>query len=421
MSRKPKIIFIDFNFSWPPNGGADIDTYNLLKLLSEKRYDVLFVGIAEEHSSDRGNFDPQSLPFPSIRISIPSQHWNINFISEKINSLIQNHKPSLIFLQHGYLIKISISKNIMALFPDIPLISRTFAHELFCLRSPLRFKDNEHCPKSIFKTPDYCRQCSLDGLKKEILSGMYSTWTKDYIQGKSFSCSFTESYLNIIKNWKKVIVYNKDLQTELLEQGIDAVVIPGGIEKEFIIEKPTSQNSQTQEKIIFMAGRCDEPSKGMRILYEAGNILYQKRKDFKIYTTSFNIGLYNDWFIPLGWLPREELIHKYAQADICVIPSIWAEPFGITALEGMAIGKTVIASKTGGLKEIITDNQTGLLFDPGNPVELSEKINLLLDNPQIRTTLGENARKFILENYTWDTIIDKHYIPLIEDLLSKEK
>lgn len=421
LNRKQKIVFIDFNFSWPPNGGADIDTYNVLKLLSERKYDILFLGIAEEHSSDRGNFDPQRLPFPSLRISIPSQHWNINIISKKVCSLIQDYKPSLIFLQHGYLIKIPISQNIMTLFPDIPIISKAFAHELFCLRGPLRFKDDKHCPKSIFKTPDYCRQCSLDGLKKEILSGMYNTWTKDYIQSRSFSCSFAKSYLNIIKKWKKVIVYNKGLQTELLEQGIDAVAIPGGIEKEYIVEQPTLQNTPNQEKRIFMAGRCDEPSKGMRILYEAGNILYQKRKDFKIYVTSFNLNLHNDWFLPLGWLPRDELFNIYRQSDICVVPSCWAEPFGITALEGMAIGKTVIASRIGGLKEIITDNQNGLLFEPGNPLELSEKLNLLFDNPHIRITLGDNARKFVLQNYTWDTIIDKYYIPLIEDLLSKEK
>ncbi|MGC8846685.1 MAG: glycosyltransferase family 4 protein, partial [Candidatus Hydrogenedens sp.] len=356
-----------------------------------------------------------------VRISIPSSNWNVNIISEKVCRLIQKYKPSLIFLQHGYLIKIPISKNIKAVFSDIPIISRTFAHELFCLRSPLRFKDNKHCPKNIFKTPDYCLQCSLEGLKKELLSGMYNTWTKDYIQSKSFSWSFLKSYLHIVKKWKKVIVYNKDLQTELLEQGIDTVVIPGGIEKEYITGQPAFKNNQTQEKIIFMAGRCDDPSKGMGVLYEAGNILYQKRKDFKIYVTSFNLKLYNDWFLPLGWLSREELFNIYRQSDICVIPSHWAEPFGITALEAMALGKAVIASKIGGLKETILDNQNGLLFEPGNPLELSEKLNLLLNNPQIKMTLGKNARKSVLENYIWDIIIDKYYLPLIEDVLSKEK
>ncbi len=420
LNRTKKIIFIDFNFSWPPNGGADIDTYNVLKVLHEKKYNVIFLGIAEEPSSDRGNFNPAHLPFPSFRISIPSKYWNINYISKKICSFIKENNPSLIFLQHGYHIKIPISIHIISSFSKIPIVSRTFAHELFCLRNPLRFKEGKHCPKNVFETLNYCRQCSLKGLKKELLSGEYSSWTKDYIQSGCYLPIFEDYYISTIKKWKKVIVYNKDLQNELIKHKIDAIVIPGGIEKEFISEETTIDTTQKKENIILMAGRCDDSSKGMNILSKAGNILYQKRKDFKIYATSFNLNLYNNWFIPLCWLPRRELLEIYQKSDICVIPSIWAEPFGITALEAMAMGKTVVASNTGGLKEIIIDKQTGILFEPGNYNELSEILNNLLDNPKIRITIGNNARQSVLQNYTWDKIIEKHYEPLIENLLLEE-
>ncbi len=421
MNKSPKIIFIDFNFSWLPNGGADVDTYNVLKHLYEKGYNVLFVGIAEESSSDRGKFDPKNLPFPSTRISIPSSKWNPDFISQKIISLIKEHNPSIIFLQHGYHIKIPISKSITDHFPDIPVVSRAFAHELFCLRSPLRFKEGRHCPKNIVETPDTCRRCSLEGLKNELLSGTYTSWTKDYIQSKSFSWSYMNSFINTLKMWKKVIVYNRDLQSELEKHGIDTIVIPGGIEPELLNQEGSDNSEARNEKIIFMAGRCDEPSKGMFFLYEAGKILYQNRKDFKILATSFNLNLFNDWFVPLGWLSRAELFQKYREVDICVIPSIWAEPFGITALEGMAFCKPVVASRIGGLKEIISDNQTGVLFEPGNPQQLAEKLNLLLDNPQFGNTLGKNAKQHVQQNYAWDKIIDMYYIPLLEDLLSREK
>lgn len=419
--NKAKIIFFDFNFSWPPNGGADVDTYNVLNHLYKKQYNVLFIGIAEEHSSDRGKFNPQNLPFPSIRIPIPSKYWNVKYISNAINLQLQINAPSLVFLQHGYNIKIPVSQYLMASFPEIPIISRVFAHELFCLRNPLRFKNGELCSKSIFTTPNYCRKCSLEGQKKELLSGNYNSWTKDYIKSKTFSYYFIKNYLDIIKKYKKVIVYNKDLQAELLKQNIDTVVIPGGIEEECITEPCRVLTSENKEKIILMAGRCDDPSKGMHILYEAGKLLSQKRNDFKIYTTSFNLGFYNEWFIPLGWLSREELLQIYSQADICVIPSVWAEPFGITALEAMAKGKAVVASNIGGLKEIITNNETGILFEMGNFYELSEILNTLLNNPQTQTILGNNAQQHVLKNYIWDAIIDKYYTPLIEELLSKEK
>lgn len=419
--NKEKIIFIDFNFSWPPNGGADVDTYNVIKHLYEKKYNVLFIGIAEEHSSDRGNFNPQELPFPSIRIPIPPKYWNVKYISNAINLQLQKNTPSLFFLQHGYHIKILVSQYLMSSFPNIPIISRVFAHELFCLKNPLRFKNGQPCPKSIFTTPDYCQKCSLEGQKKELLSDNYNSWTKDYIESKSFSCSFVKNYYDIIKKYKKIIVYNRDLQAELLKQNIDTVVIPGGIEEELINEPSHLETSENKEKIILMAGRCDDPSKGMHILYEAGKLLSQKRNDFKIYTTSFNLMLYNDWFIPLGWLSREELLRLYHDSDICVVPSVWAEPFGITVLEAMVKGKVVVATNIGGLKEIINNNETGILFEGGNFYELSEILNKLLDSPQSRITLGKNAYQYVLQNYTWNTIIDKYYIPLIEEVLSKEK
>lgn len=419
MEDKKKIIFIDFNFSLPPNGGADIDSYQVIRLLHQKGYDVLFVGVAEEGSSDRGNFDPAQLPFPSIRIPIAYNHWKVNIIADRLISLIKEQQPSLIFLQHGYHIKIPVSNQIVASFPDIPIISRTYAHEIFCLRSPTRYKEQKPCTLNIFETPDYCRKCSLNGLKRELLSNELTSWTKDYVQSKAFSRVFTKNYLTSIKKWEKVIVSNTDQQNELKKYDVDSIVIPGGIEERFITQENFTQNNPNQEKIILMTGRCDDPSKGMDTLLEAGKILLQKRNDFKILVTSFNLSLYNKWVIPLGWLPRKKLFDIYAQSDICVVPSEWAEPFGLIAIEAMAMGKAVIASRIGGLKEIIQDNENGILFEPKNSQELAEKIDMLLDDPQLRIALGNKAKETVIKNYTWETIVNKYYIPLIEDLLSR--
>lgn len=419
MDSGDKIIFIDFNFSWPPNGGADVDSYQVIRLLHQKGYNVLFVGVAEEGSSDRGNFDPAQLPFPSIRMPIASNQWKPNIIADRLISLIKEQQPSLIFLQHGYHIKIPVSNHIIASFPNIPIISRAFAHEIFCLRSPTRYKEQNPCTLNIFDTPDYCRKCSLNGLKKELLSGKLSSWTKDYLHSKAVSCAFTKNYLTSIKKWERIIVSNTDQQNELKKYDVNSIVIPGGIEEEFITLPISAKDNPNQEKIILMTGRCDDPSKGMDTLLEAGKILSQKRKDFKILVTSFNLSLYNEWFIPLGWLPREKLLDVYAQSDICVVPSEWAEPFGLIAIEAMALGKVVIASKIGGLKEIIQDSENGILFEPKNSKELAEKMNMLLDNPRLRATLGNKAKETVVKNYTWEIIVNRHYIPLIENLLSR--
>jgi glycosyltransferase involved in cell wall biosynthesis len=78
-------------------------------------------------------------------------------------------------------------------------------------------------------------------------------------------------------------------------------------------------------------------------------------------------------------------------ADIVVHASTEAEPFGIVVVEGMALGKAVLASALGGPLEIITPG-TGLLFDPARPEELAAHIDRVASDSALRATLGEAAR-----------------------------
>ena len=68
----------------------------------------------------------------------------------------------------------------------------------------------------------------------------------------------------------------------------------------------------------------------------------------------------------LGWLSPEEVQSELAEAWACVVPSVWAEPQGLVALEAILRGVPVIASATGGLAEIVEDKRSGLLFPNGD-------------------------------------------------------
>jgi glycosyltransferase involved in cell wall biosynthesis len=85
---------------------------------------------------------------------------------------------------------------------------------------------------------------------------------------------------------------------------------------------------------------------------------------------------------------------------VFVVPSLY-EPFGIVAVEGLAMEKAVIGSRTGGIKEIIEDGKSGLLFEPGNHMELADKIKYLLKNNSERRRLEKNARKRAAY-FTWE-------------------
>ncbi len=104
-----------------------------------------------------------------------------------------------------------------------------------------------------------------------------------------------------------------------------------------------------------------------------------------------------------GFVPDEELRRLLQRAGAVVIPSLY-EPFGIVALEGMAAGAPTIVARTGGLAEIVDGTAAGLLFEPGNHVDLADRISEVLTNDVLAGEMRANAAKLMADKYTWDAI-----------------
>jgi glycosyltransferase involved in cell wall biosynthesis len=79
----------------------------------------------------------------------------------------------------------------------------------------------------------------------------------------------------------------------------------------------------------------------------------------------------------------------------------------------MAAGKPVVASRIGGLPYTVTDGLTGLLFEPGNPWDLVEKIARLLDDPGLRRKMGMAGRRRFEEDFMWEDVIKRYWRPLL--------
>jgi len=88
-----------------------------------------------------------------------------------------------------------------------------------------------------------------------------------------------------------------------------------------------------------------------------------------------------------------EIPEIYQSHDIIIFPSLVPEAFGRVAIEAMASGKPVIATKIGGIKEIVNDKVNGFLFSAGDHNKLKEIIEYLLKNKELRDIIGENGRK----------------------------
>ena len=106
-----------------------------------------------------------------------------------------------------------------------------------------------------------------------------------------------------------------------------------------------------------------------------------------------------------GSVPWSELPNYYRAADVCVLPSISRlEAFGLVGLEAMASERPVVLSDIPGVREVIEDGQEGLLARPTDPEDIANKVNVLLDGPQLRAEMGAKGRKRVLENFTWDVV-----------------
>jgi glycosyltransferase involved in cell wall biosynthesis len=105
-----------------------------------------------------------------------------------------------------------------------------------------------------------------------------------------------------------------------------------------------------------------------------------------------------------GHIPHNEMPEYLAAIDIFVAPYPLITPFYFSPLkifEAMAMGKPVIASAQGQICELITDEESGLLYPPGDLSALVERIERLLDDVELRRGLGRNARKIMETQYTW--------------------
>ncbi|OQY80393.1 MAG: hypothetical protein B6D41_21020, partial [Chloroflexi bacterium UTCFX4] len=99
-----------------------------------------------------------------------------------------------------------------------------------------------------------------------------------------------------------------------------------------------------------------------------------------------------------GALPNTELGAQLRRARVCVFPSQW-EAVGIACLEAMASARAVIASRVGGLQDMIQDQHSGLLIPPDDPAALATALVELLKNPTRARALGLQARARVEQSY----------------------
>ena len=136
---------------------------------------------------------------------------------------------------------------------------------------------------------------------------------------------------------------------------------------------------QNRQAILMVVGDGDQKSQWIKLADELG--LSE--------TTRF-----------VGSVPHDQLPPYYAASDIVVLPSSPPESFGMVLIEAMACAKPVVASNIPGVRSVVDDGIDGLLINPRDVNDITEKIQDLLNSPQKRDEMGLKGRKKVEEKYT---------------------
>jgi glycosyltransferase involved in cell wall biosynthesis len=205
-------------------------------------------------------------------------------------------------------------------------------------------------------------------------------------------------------------------------------VIPNGIDLTEFEARPPRRESDGGPRILYV-GRIYPEQKGLESLVEAFALL-PRPLDARLRLVGEDWGglarlerIARDLGVAgrmnaTGPIPRRELLSEYASSDLFVLPSLF-EPFGIVLLEAMAAGLPVVATRVGGIPEVVEENRTAILVSPGNPAELARAINRCLSDRMLSARLGSEGRRRV-EQFAWPRLVPA-YVQLVSNVISAER
>jgi glycogen(starch) synthase len=109
----------------------------------------------------------------------------------------------------------------------------------------------------------------------------------------------------------------------------------------------------------------------------------------------------------VGWTAPKNVAALINTATLVVMPSR-REPFGLVALEAAQMARPIVATRVGGLTEVVEHEQTGLLVENENANELADAMAMLLERPGIATRMGQTARSRAIERFSWTRCVDAY-------------
>jgi glycogen(starch) synthase len=217
-----------------------------------------------------------------------------------------------------------------------------------------------------------------------------------------------------------IIVCSADMREEVTAGlGADAarvVVVPNGVDPRTWVTTPSQRIAARRAlgvgdaPLLVLVGRLEHEKGGhdaveaLRLVRPPAHLVLvgegARRDDLRAHAQRRGLG--DRVHLP-GRLPDEQVAAVVASADVALVPSHY-EPFGLVALEAMAAGTPVVATATGGLRDVVTDGVTGRLVPPGSPDALADAIDALLADPTARRVVADQAAQQVRKRFDWAVV-----------------
>lgn len=278
--------------------------------------------------------------------------------------------------------------------------------------------------RSDWKTPVIQMFHTLGELKNQVARSKEQQETRLRVETEREIMSFADRLIaaNPLEKAQMIWLYGADpAKIEVIPCGVDLELfhpIPGDEAKAYL-EMPQDH------RMVLFVGRI-EPLKGIDVLIEAMALLLKDKDELRdevclciiggdpdadadslnremsrLQRMRETLGI-ADVVTFLGKRAQDTLPYHYSAAEVCVVPSHY-ESFGMVALEAMACGTPVIASKVGGLTFTVRDGRTGFLVPSDDPRALADQLSLLLTDGNLRRTMGQQAVQ-LSERYSWSIV-----------------
>lgn len=377
-----------------PKGGAETYTLKLGQELEKRGNEVQYFGMYDEKNTvgNKLNLYTQNMDFHTNKLKKITYPFKIIYsfdAKRKMKKIISDFKPDIIHLNN---INFQLTPSIIDIANKmkVAIVQTVHDYQMICPNHFLyNWKEKKICEKCIKGSKWNCTKynCIHNSKAKSILGS---------IEGIIYS--------KILKSYSKVNLYicpSKFLEEELLKNDIfkgKTVPICNFVE----LDK-NSEITKKEDYVLYFGRLAEE--KGLLELIEAMKKLPNIKLKIagtgpleKIIKSESNIEF-------VGFKTGDELIELISKAKFAIYPSVWYENCPLSILESESYGTPVITANYGGMKELVENNETGILINEIKPETLKENIEKLYnDDNKIRymskNCIDKRKKMITLQQYT---------------------